>query len=308
MHARTITLLASAAATAAVHATLRRTGAPGGPGAWQRRNHAGRTVDLYGGVAVAAGTGLALATAPGAPGRVRAAAGLATAVAGVCGAYDDQAGRPAERGFRAHLTALRAGRITSGTVRLVGIGAAGLAAGVLLKERPLDRLLAGVVVAGTAHLVNLLDVRPGRAVKAVVATGLALGTGTALAAAPVGAAAAIATDDLGERTMLGDAGAHALGAALGVAAVETTHRRAALALSAATLVALAAAGHRVSYSRTLWNTPVLRALDAASRRPGDVRTKHSRDTTRKSDPAQAFTWPGPVVMSVPVAGPGILGD
>ncbi|MER6053512.1 hypothetical protein ABT168_39845, partial [Streptomyces sp. NPDC001793] len=57
--------------------------------------------------------------------------------------------------------------------------------------------------------------------------------------------AAVAADDLGERTMLGDAGAHALGAALGLAVVAT-NSRAGLAAHAAALVAAAAAGDRVS--------------------------------------------------------------
>ena len=48
----------------------------------------------------------------------------------------------------------------------------GLAAGALLKAAPLDRVLAGVVIAGTAHAVNLVDVAPGRAAKAVIAAGL----------------------------------------------------------------------------------------------------------------------------------------
>lgn len=54
---------------------------------------------------------------------------------------------------------------------MFGISAAGLVAGAMLKERPLDKLLAGVVIAGTAHFVNLVDVRPGRAAGAVPAVG-----------------------------------------------------------------------------------------------------------------------------------------
>ncbi|MCW2875148.1 MAG: hypothetical protein JWL99_6468, partial [Streptomyces oryziradicis] len=181
-------------------ATLRRK-PPGGSARWARTNHAGRTVDLYGGPAAATGTVLATAAAPGLPVRSRTAAALAVLAAGGCGAYDDLAGTPGERGFRAHMGALQEGRVTSGAVKLFGIGAAGLAAGALLKERPADRLLAGVVVAGTAHLVNLVDVKPGRAAKAVIAAGvpgmLRGGPAGALAGAPVGAAVAVLADDRG---------------------------------------------------------------------------------------------------------------
>ncbi|WP_374112451.1 hypothetical protein [Streptomyces sp. CC210A] len=148
------------------------------------RHHAGRTVRLEAGAAAAAGAVLGAAALPG---RAGAAAALAAAAGAACGRYDDVHGDH-RRGFRAHLSALRDGEVTSGAVKLVGVGAAGLAAGALLKRRPPDALLAGVVVAGTAHLVNLLDVRPGRAVCAVLAAGApAVLRGAPLAAAPVGA-------------------------------------------------------------------------------------------------------------------------
>lgn len=239
-------LLASAAVTRAATAAL-RSRAPGGPDRWQRKNYAGRTVELYAGPAAALG---AAAGAVALPARSRAAAGLAVLTAGACGAYDDVAGEgDPRRGFRAHLGALRDGEVTSGAVKLFGISAAGLAAGALLKERPVDKLLAGVVIAGTAHFVNLVDVRPGRAAGAVIALGapglLRSGTSGVLSAAAAGAAAAVLPEDFGEQAMIGDAGAHALGAALG-AAIATGNGRAGLAAHAAALVAAAAYGERVS--------------------------------------------------------------
>lgn len=227
----------AAGVTWVVYAGLRRR--QGGHERWQRRNHAGRTVDLYAGPAVTAGALLGAIQA-----ERRGAAALAVLAAGACGAYDDRYGDD-RRGLRAHLGALRGGEITSGAVKLFGIGAAGLAAGALAKERPLDKVLAGVVIAGTAHAVNLVDVRPGRAVLAVLGLavpGLPRGP---LAAVPMGAAAAVAADDLGERTMLGDAGAHALGAALGTAMAAGSGRLG-LAAHAAAVVMAAVYGDDVS--------------------------------------------------------------
>lgn len=57
--------------------------------------------------------------------------------------------------------------------------------------------------------------------------------------------AALVADDLGERTMLGDTGVHALGAALGVAIVAG-RGRAGLLAHAAGLAAAAAYGDRIS--------------------------------------------------------------
>jgi UDP-N-acetylmuramyl pentapeptide phosphotransferase/UDP-N-acetylglucosamine-1-phosphate transferase len=220
-----------------------RAAAPGGRRRWERKNFAGRTVELYAGPA----TALAAAVAAG---RVRPAAGWAVLAAGACGAYDDVAGAgDPRRGFRAHLAALRHGEVTSGAVKLFGISAAGLLAGAALKRRPLDKVLAGVVIAGAAHAVNLVDVRPGRAAGAVVALAapgmLRGGPGAELAAATTGAAAAVLPDDLGERVMIGDTGAHALGAALGTAAV-VCNGRAGLLAHAAAVVAAAVCGERLS--------------------------------------------------------------
>ncbi|MFI9122023.1 hypothetical protein ACIGW0_21870 [Streptomyces bikiniensis] len=205
---------------------------------WTRTNHAGREVDLYAGPAVVLGAAAGSGSGPVA---------FAVLAAGACGAYDDVRGDH-RRGFRAHSAALRGGEVTSGAVKLLGIGAASLVAGALLKERPVDKVLAGVVVAGSAHLVNLVDVRPGRAglaVLALAAPGLLRGSP---AAAPMGAAAAVLADDLGESTMLGDTGAHALGAALG-GAVAAGNGRLGLAAHAVALVAAAVWGERATSSR-----------------------------------------------------------
>ncbi|MEV7198239.1 hypothetical protein AB0N81_41610 [Streptomyces sp. NPDC093510] len=238
-------LLAAAAVTRAGTAAL-RSRAPGGTARWTRRNYAGKTVELYAGPAAAVGAAAGATALPAGP---RAAAAVAVLAAGACGLYDDMAGAgDPRRGFRAHLGALRNGEVTSGAVKLFGISAAGLAAGALLKERPVDKVLAGVVIAGAAHFVNLVDVRPGRAGTAVLALGapglLRKGPGAVAAAASMGAAAAVLPDDIGERAMIGDAGAHALGAALGVAVVAG-NGRAGLALHAAALVAAAAYGDAV---------------------------------------------------------------
>ncbi|WP_374206053.1 hypothetical protein [Streptomyces roseoverticillatus] len=234
--------LCGAAVARGVYETARRRSGQGA--VWERTNHAGRTVHLHAGPAAAAGTALALATAPGVPPRARAAGALAVVAAAACGAYDDFAGAgDPRRGLRAHLGALRQGEVTSGAVKLIGIGAAACAAGAVVKERPLDKALAAVVIAGSAHLVNLLDVRPGRAAGAVLALaapGLARRGSAPLAAAPMGAAAALIADDLAGRTMLGDTGAHALGAGLGLA-VAVGNGRTGLALHAAALVGTALA-------------------------------------------------------------------
>ena len=160
------------------------------------------------------------------------------------------------KGFRGHAAALRQGRLTGGAVKVLGIGASGLL-GARLAGRT-DVLVAGAVVAASANLLNLLDLRPGRALKAGAIAAAALRQ-----PGPLGAAAALLPDDLGERTMLGDAGANALGAVLGLALLSRASARTCLAV----LVAATAVSEVVSYSRVIDAVPPLRWLDQAGRLP-----------------------------------------
>jgi UDP-N-acetylmuramyl pentapeptide phosphotransferase/UDP-N-acetylglucosamine-1-phosphate transferase len=275
------------AAQAAVRGVL---SAPDYREALARTNFRGHEVNLAGGIGLATGVGVAAAVAGGPVGAAAAIAGLG---AGAVGAYDDIVGaRPGHsgaKGFRGHLAALREGRVTTGLVKIAGIGAAGLAAALLLEHRrargsgadaPPGRLsisgavadvaVSGALIAGTANLFNLFDLRPGRALKVGLMVGAPLavaGPGASVAAAATGAVTAVLPDDLRERTMLGDAGANALGAVLGTVLAARTGRTARLAVLAG-VVGLTAASEKVSFTKVIERTPPLRALDRLGRRTG----------------------------------------
>src|SRR5699024_4191265 len=199
---------------------------------------------------------------PGLGPRTRAAAALAAAGAAGFGAYDDLSGNGEERGLRGHFGALSRGRITTGLVKVVGIGATGLAAAALLRRGPVDTLMDGALIAAGANLVNLFDLRPGRATKFVLLmAGPALFSSAAPLLGPaVGASIALLPDELAERSMLGDAGANALGAALGVAAVAQVERSMRAALLGGVL-ALTLARERTSFSRIIDRVPPRGGVD-----------------------------------------------
>jgi UDP-GlcNAc:undecaprenyl-phosphate/decaprenyl-phosphate GlcNAc-1-phosphate transferase len=269
-----VTALAAAGAARAAYAALTRF-PPGGAARWTRTNHRGEPVTLLEGPAAAVAGVVAAAAARGIPARQRAALAVAAAGAAVFGGYDDLAGTGDRRGFRGHLGALAHGQVTTGAVKIAGLGATGAAAAALTGGPAVDLALNSALVAGTANLINLFDLRPGRAIKVVLATGLPLavgpteGTGPAgraAVAAPLGAALALLPDDLGERAMLGDAGANALGAMLGAAAAGCLSRRSRVAVLAA-VTALTAASEVVSFTKVIERTPPLRWLDMLGRRP-----------------------------------------
>ncbi len=246
----------------------------------ERTNFHGRTVSLAGGPALAAAAAASAALGAGST-RLAAAALLAGGGSGAVGLYDDIVGvRPdqkAAKGFRGHLRALRDGKVTSGMVKIAGVGVAALGASALVEAdlprarggfgRLVNVALGAGVVAGTANLLNLLDLRPGRALKAGLLLGAPMlgGATGGLAAGPVGAAAALLPDDLDEQIMLGDTGANALGALLGLRVIAGAGpvRRAMLL---AGLAALTAASEKISFSRVIASTAGLRELDALGRR------------------------------------------
>jgi UDP-GlcNAc:undecaprenyl-phosphate/decaprenyl-phosphate GlcNAc-1-phosphate transferase len=309
----------SAIAARGAYAGLRRW-PPTGEKTWTRSNHRGEPVTLLEGPAVAVGAvtaqvmGQVIAAAvPASPlatvtraerassflllgpggtadrsrqeNRARSASASPFAVAGLgalaFGVLDDLRGSAARRGLRGHLGALAHGEVTTGTVKLAGLAASGLGAALLEGGDPADVAVNAGLVACGANLINLFDLRPGRAIKvaalsacliAVVASAgndsgrPGRAAGLAAVAAPAGAALALLPADLAEQAMLGDAGANALGALLGAAAARSLPRRARLALLAL-LAALTVASEKVSFTKVIAASPPLNWLDMLGRRP-----------------------------------------
>ncbi|MGN0110466.1 MAG: hypothetical protein ACI38P_02340, partial [Cellulosimicrobium funkei] len=250
--------------------------APGGAERWTRTNHRGEPISLLEGPAVAAGL-VAGTLAAGGDARTRAAVALATASAGTFGLVDDLAEDTTSRtkGLRGHLGALAQGRVTTGALKILGISGVSLVAAAIGTRRTggafghlVDVGVNGALMAGTANLLNLLDLRPGRALKAAGAASLPyLGTAAApTTGAVLGAAVAAAPGDLGERDMLGDCGANALGAALG-SQVAFTAPRPVRWLALAGVVGLTLASEKVSFSKVIEGNDALRRVDAWGRRP-----------------------------------------
>ncbi len=244
-----------------------------------RENYRGARLPFPGGVAIVAAALAALvplaALAELADAKLfRPELGLvATYVLGVAflGLADDLlAGR--SRGWRGHGAAVAEGRFSTGALKAVG--SLGLALYVF-SGRGLDAgryLLAVALLVLATNLFNLLDLRPGRAVKAfaLLGAGLTLGAWDArplealgLFVAPVLVAGLY---DLRERTMLGDTGANVVGGLAGLWLVLTLSTLAQV-VALALVVAITVYGEFRSLSALIEKTPVLRHLDSFGRNP-----------------------------------------
>ncbi len=186
------------------------------------------------------------------------------------GLLDDLAGGTHARGFRGHVKAMASGQITGGAIKALGGAAVGLVVGALWEHSLGPAILDAAIVALSANLVNLLDLRPGRAAKVYLAAWVALAAGAwgsayVVLSLPVAAATLLwLGPDLAERGMLGDVGANLLGAVLGAGAALTLHLRGRLVVLGV-LVVLTAASERWSFSRVIERVPPLRWLDNAGR-------------------------------------------
>lgn len=254
-----------------------------------RTNFAGREVPVPSGLLIPLAAFAALGVA--APldrlvdERVLGGPGLAGAmlyVVGVCllGTIDDLLGTPAiegglgrrdPRGLRGHARAVLSGGFSTGAVKAIGaLGLAAFAVGLVVPG-DWQYLLAIALVVVTTNLFNLLDLRPGRALKVfcALAAGVSLGAWTLgplwTMGVFIGSLPVLVRYDLRELGMLGDTGSNALGAIAGlwmVLVLGTTAQ--AIALAVVLLITLY--GEFRSITGLIDRNPVLRFLDSLGRR------------------------------------------
>jgi UDP-GlcNAc:undecaprenyl-phosphate/decaprenyl-phosphate GlcNAc-1-phosphate transferase len=176
----------------------------------------------------------------------------------------------APRGWRGHGAALMRGELSTGALKAVGSVGLGLLAMDQFGLSDGRWLLATGVLVLATNVFNLLDLRPGRSIKAFVLLGAALTIGSGqtrslwalgLLTAPALVAGAY---DLRERAMLGDTGSNLLGALAGMWLVLTLSGTGQL-IALILLAGITVYGEIRSISSLIERTPGLRELDSWGR-------------------------------------------
>jgi len=273
----------SAGVALALALRLRRLPAP------RALNHRGQSLPLVLGIALAAGltVGVSVVLAVDAGQHVvfpatRGAAEIFAAILLVfaAGLLDDLQPHTVH-GVVRHFAELLRGRVTSGIVKMAMAVVAAAVFCWVARDHDVPLYVGVPFVAGMANLWNLLDVAPGRAVKAflpiaVVPLVLAHSRGFALFdAAALGGAVVILALDLAEVGMLGDSGAYLLGF-VGGAGLFLRLSTLGVVVGLALVVLLHVMAETVTLTRLIRATPPLRWLDDLGRlREGDLPAESS---------------------------------
>ena len=190
------------------------------------------------------------------------------------GLFDDALGRgeqpDSDRGWRGHARAVLRGDLSTGAVKAVGSLALAAYATSGLGRESLDYLVDLALLLLATNFANLLDLRPGRAEKALalVGAGLCIGYWTVepieLLGLFLGPVAVGAWFTLREKAMLGDTGSYVVGALIGVWLVTTLSDPGRL-VAVGVLIALTVYGEFRSISRAIERIPLVRQLDSLGR-------------------------------------------
>ena len=190
------------------------------------------------------------------------------------GLIDDLLGTDGDRGFGGHLRALRAGRLTTGAMKLFGGGVVAIVLTAAPGEVSGRRLLAdAALVALAANLGNLLDRAPGRTIKvgllAYVPIALAAGTGPGRPGPGPGGRRGRRAAPGRPRRAAACSATPAPTCSARCSAWRSCSRRAGRSAPASSSRSslLNLASERVSFTKVIDATPGLRHLDRLGRRP-----------------------------------------
>lgn len=189
---------------------------------------------------------------------------------GIIGLVDDLLGDKNAKGFKGHVRALLGGKLTTGGLKAIsGFGIAFLIA-LSISSGFAEIALNTFLIALFTNIVNLFDLRPGRACKAFIGLMAAVlafqkvSDYNIMAAALLGVVAGYMRNDLKAKAMLGDVGSNSLGMSLGILCAVSCGTGV-KAVFLAVLVALHVVSEFYSFTKIIENNRVLKFIDQLGR-------------------------------------------
>lgn len=137
------------------------------------------------------------------------------------GILDDIVGNRDVSGLKGHFKSLFKGTLTTGGFKALFGGFVGLVISVAISKSIVDICINTLIIALSTNLMNLLDLRPGRAIKVylviIVAIFLSVvGYPKALVLILLPSVIVYFIDDLKAKAMMGDTGSNVLGISIGI--------------------------------------------------------------------------------------------
>ncbi|MBF1058635.1 MAG: glycosyl transferase [Peptostreptococcus sp.] len=185
------------------------------------------------------------------------------------GIIDDSLGNRGVTGLIGHFKALFKGSLTTGAFKAFLGGFVGLTLAVTLSKSIPNIIVATLVVALSTNMMNLFDLRPGRAIKAYVILAIIIFLASAkfnreVMMLIVPAVLAYFYFDLRALTMMGDAGSNVLGVSIGVFIVSSFDLPVQL-VSLVLLVAIHVLTEKFSLTKIIENNKFLDYVDKLGR-------------------------------------------
>ena len=185
------------------------------------------------------------------------------------GIIDDSLGNRGVTGLIGHFKALFKGSLTTGAFKALLGGFVGLTLAVTPSKSIPNIIVATLVVALSTNMMNLFDLRPGRAIKAYVILAIIIFLASAkfnreVMMLIVPAVLAYFYFDLRALTMMGDAGSNVLGVSIGVFIVSSFDLPVQL-VSLVLLVAIHVLTEKFSLTKIIENNKFLNYVDKLGR-------------------------------------------
>ena len=188
---------------------------------------------------------------------------------GLIGLLDDLIGDKTIKGLRGHIKSFFQGKLTTGGIKaFFGLFIA-LVVSSYISNNFLDFILNGLIIGLFTNLINLFDLRPGRAIKVFIIISailliLKFNYNNYIILSIYGILIPYASLDLKSKVMMGDTGANILGYTLGVyytSNFELLSRIIILIL----LVLFHIFAEKVSFSKVIDNNKILKYIDGIGR-------------------------------------------